>query len=226
MELREEFQLKKKKIKMKYLILLLGLFTFCQMESIAQGCVDTVRIRGYFVGSRETNEMGPRTKRNGDTIRIEMPVDTHYDETFIPIDSISKKFPLSYWLDHFYHQTKEVFISCKKFRASEFISGECLANLGNPDDSCRFPSLHSERLYETSKQTGTVYSIYYLDAVWGRIKMTKGTPKADLVPGAIAQTSISPHEKQFLLYVFIRAKSLQVNPKINDPHVTIWKKMK
>lgn len=210
---------------MKQLIICLTVYLITSLQLEAQNCIDTVHVKGYYIIKKKANEIGPQVTRKKDVTFLEQPIDTHYDPSFIPCDSISKEHPLSYWLNHFFDDTKQVFISCEKFSAKDFVEKKCLQEPKNNDDTCLFPSLKSNVLYETTNlNTGDVFEIYYLDAYWANVKVKAGSLDADLIPSKIAQRSISPSVKEFDLYCFIRYDRVQVSPKIKDPHIKIWKK--
>lgn len=121
--------------------------------------------------------------------------------------------------------TRQVFISCEKFSAKDFLEEKCRQELKNNHDTCMFPLLKSKALYQTTNlNTGDVFEIYYLDAYWAKVKVKTGSLEADLVPSKIAQRSINPNIKMFNLYCFVKYDSVQMAPKIQDPCIKIWKK--
>src|SRR5690606_19466277 len=108
------------------------------------------------------------------------------------------------WLNHFFDDTKQVFISCEKFGIKYFITKECLSEVENKNDSCSFPELKSKVLYQTTDlNTGDVFEIYYIDAYWAKVKVKKDSPEAEIVPSKIAQRCISPSVNEFDLYCFV-----------------------
>lgn len=214
---------------MKQLIMLLELclILIFSLKLDAQNCIDTVHVKGYYIVKRIASEIGPQiTKKNNSTL-YEYNIDSHYDPSFVPCDSISINYPLSYWLNHFFDETKQVFISCERFNARYFISKTCLQSLVNNKnnrDTCLFPSLISNVLYKTTNvNSQDVFEIYYLDAYWARIKVKTGSVEADWIPSRIAEIALSSGIKELNLYCFIRCDSLQMNLKIKDPHVHVWK---
>src|SRR5438874_1177149 len=55
-------------------------------------------------------------------------------------------------------------------------------------------------------------------------KNKNGTVEETMIPSRIAETSINPDVKEFDLYYFISNDKLDINPKIKDPHIKVWKK--
>jgi hypothetical protein len=207
------------------LIIFLTVSLITSLQVGAQNCIDTVHVKGYYIIKKKANEIGPRTTRKKDVTVLEQPVDVHYDPSFIPCDSITEKHPLSYWLNHFFDDTKQVFISCEKFGIKYFITKECLSEVENKNDSCSFPELKSKVLYQTTDlNTGDVFEIYYIDAYWAKVKVKKDSPEAEIVPSKIAQRCISPSVNEFDLYCFVSSDKVESNPKIKDPHIKVWKK--
>jgi hypothetical protein len=191
----------------------------------AQNCIDTVHIKGYYVIKRLADEIGPKITRSGNVTTVENNIDTHDDPSFIPSDSINKNHLLSYWLNHFFHDTRQVFISCEKFSAKDFLEKSCLQKLNKDVDTCQFPFFQTGVFYKTTNlNTGDVFEIYFIDAYWTKIKIRKGSLEADMIPGKIAQRCISPEAKEFSLYCFIKCNGVQKRPLIKDPHIIIWKR--
>lgn len=214
----------KKGIKMKQLIFFIGMCLITSHQLNAQSCIDTVHIQGYYVINRQANEVQLKITRKGNKTILEQPIDVHYDPSFVPCDSISKARPLSYRLNHFFDDTKQVFISCSRFSAKYFIPKECLSGLKNGNDTCSFPVLKSKTLYQTTNlNTGNVFEIYYLDAHWAKVKVKRDSPEADMIPSKIAQRSISPNVNEFDLYCFIKADKVDENPQIKDTCIKVWK---
>lgn len=214
----------KKRIKMKQLIFFIVVYLITSQELKAQSCIDTVHIQGYYVIKRQANEIQPKVTRKGNKTILENPIDVHYDPSFVPCDSISKERPLSYWLNHFFDDTKQVFISCEKFSIKHFVSNECLSELKNINDTCNFPVLKSKTLYHTTNlNTGDVFEIYYMDAYWAKMKIKKDGQEADMIPSKIAQRSISPSLTEFDLYYFIRYDKVNGSPPIKDTYIKVWK---
>lgn len=223
MVLLEEFTVKKI-IKMKYIFTSLAICLFASLQSDAQSCIDTVHIKGYYVIKRKANEITPTITRKGNTTTLEQPIDVHYDHSFIPCDSITKKYPISYWLNHFFDDTKLVFISCEKFSIKNFVTKECLPVLENKNETCSFPVLKSTVFYQTTNlNSGDVFEIYYIDAFWAKVKIKKDSPEADIIPSKIAQRCISPSVTEFDLYYFIRYDKLNTKPPIKDVYIKVWK---
>jgi hypothetical protein len=190
----------------------------------AQYCIDTVHIRGYYVIKKKANEIQPKLIKEKGSTTLQIPIDIHHDPSFIPCDSINKNRPLSYWLNHFFDDTKQVFISCEKFSVEYFVSKDCLVKGKKNNDTCNFPKLASKTLYQTTNlNTGDVFEIYYLDAYWAKVKIKKDGQEVDMIPSIIAQRSISPSIDEFDLLCFIKADKVDINPKIKDPHIRIWK---
>jgi hypothetical protein len=214
-----------KKIRMKQLLVLYAiLFLMAPLHLNAQNCVDTVHIKGYYVIKQKADELKPKITRKGNTTTLEQFIDVHYDPSFIPCDSITKEFPLSYWLNHFFDDTKQVFISCEKFGIENFVSKECLPVLENKIDICRFPVLKSKTLYQTTNlNNADVYEIYYIDAFWARVKIKKDSPEADIIPSNIAQRCISPSVIEFDLYYFVGYEKVNTSPLIRDSCIKVWK---
>lgn len=205
---------------MKRIIIILLLTASQQL--IAQNCIDTVRVKGFYIVKKRASEQNPTVTRNGEVTTIETNIDTHVDPSFVPCDSISKQKPLSYWLNHFFDDATQVFVSCKQFRVKSFVSKECIQE---KSDICLFPALKPSNFYQTTNlNTGDIFEIYYLDAYWGRIKVKTGSLEADMIPSKIAQRSISPNLTAFDLYYFIRSNKIDMKPKIKDSNITIWKK--
>lgn len=190
----------------------------------AQSCIDTVHVKGYYVVKKKADELKPKVSRKGNTTTRDQPIDVHYDPSFIPCDSITNEFPLSYWLNHFFDDTKQVFISCEKFSIKNFVTKECLPVLENKNDTCGFPVLKSKVLYQTTNlNTGDVFEIYYLDAFWAKVKIKKDSPEADIIPSKIAQRCISPSVTEFDLYYFIRYDKVNTSPPMKDTYIKVWK---
>lgn len=205
-------------------IILLGILLIAASKLDAQNCMDTVHIKGYYVIQKIASELSPEIKRKGNKVTMSQRIDTHSSTSFIPCDSINKKHPLSYWLNHFWDTTTKVFISCEAIRLKYLVRDCPIAN-SQQTDTCLFPVLQSKSLYQTTNEnTGEVFEIYYLDAYWGKIKIKKGTMQETMVPSRIAEVCISPSVKGFDLYYFIRCSSYKVHPKIKDPHIRVWKK--
>lgn len=208
---------------MKYTFIYLAICLFASLQLDAQNCIDTVHIKGYYVLMRSANEIKPKITRQGNTTTLEQPIDVHYDPSFIPCDSITKKHPLSYWLNHFFDDTKQVFVSCEKFGIKHFVTKGCLPEVENKNDTCIFPALRSKVLYQTTNfNTGDVFEIYYIDAYWAKIKVKKDSPEADIIPSKIAQRCISPSVSEFDLYYFIRYDKVNLSPPIKDTYIKIW----
>lgn len=208
---------------MKQIIILFTLICLsaCQQLS-AQHCIDTVHVKGYYVIKKKANEISPQKNEKGDKVKIEQPIDVHYDPSFVPCDSITQKRPLSYWLNHFFDDTKQVFISCEKFGIKYFVGKECLSMINNQTDTCDFPTLRSKVLYETTNlNTGDVFEIYYIDAYWAKIKIKRNSPEVDIIPSKIAQRCISPSVSEFDLYCFIGYEKINMSPKIKDKYIRI-----
>jgi hypothetical protein len=217
--------IQKRRIKMKQFIILFIATVISSLKLNAQRCIDTVHIKGYYVIKRSANEIRQQIIRKGDVTILTQPVDVHYEPSFIPYDSITHLHLLSYWLNHFFHDTKQVFISCEKFGVKDFAPRECLSLLKSAIDTCKFPSLKSEVLYQTSNlNTGDVFEIYYLDAYWAKVKVKKDSPEVDMIPSKIAQCCINKKVKEFDLYCFIKSDSIQRDPLIKDSRVKIWNK--
>ena len=216
---------RKQRIKMNQLILCLTMSLATSFQLNAQNCVDTVHIKDYYVINRIANEIGPKITGSGNVTTVENNIDTHDDPSFIPSDSINKNHPLSYWLNHFFHDTRQVFISCEKFSAKDFLQKSCLQKLNKDVDTCQFPFFQTDVFYKTTNlNTGDIFEIYFIDAYRTKIKIRKGSLEADMIPGKIAQRCISPEAKEFSLYCFIKCNSVQEHPLIKDPHIMIWKR--
>lgn len=196
-------------------------------QSDAQRCADTVHIKGYYVVKLLRSELvNPRiTKKDSRTTVAKFNVDVNREESFIPQDSITDKRTLAYRLNHFYDVTRQVFISCERLSVRDIDDKDCLdSTLTANKDTCLFPFLPSNVLYETTnKNSGDVFEIYYMDAYWAKIKVKKGSVKADLIPGRIAQMCISPNVSEFDLYCFIRCDNLRLAPPIKAQNIRIWK---
>jgi len=215
----------KKRIKMKQLLIFLTAYLIASLQLDAQSCIDTVHVKGYYIIMKNANEIGPKITRKKNKTIIERRIDSHYDPSFIPSDSISKKHPLSYWLNHFFGETSQVFISCEKFTIKDFVEKKCSEKLKSNNYPCLFPSLKSNVLYKsTNLNTGDVFEIYYLDACWAKVKIKKESVESSIIPSRIAQRCISPNVTEFDLYCFIRSNEVQMNPQIQDPYITIWRK--
>jgi hypothetical protein len=188
---------------------------------MAQNCIDSIRIKGYYVVIRLKNEIG-RAKpmqKNKTTKVLEQRIDVHYTASVIPFDSINKKHDLAYLLNHLWNNTTQVFTSCEKVDLKYFSS--CL----DPAEkrNCSFPILKTDRLYYiTNLNSAEVYEIYFIDAYWARIKMQTNSIEASMIPSRVAQTSITATE--FTLYYFVSSKNIKLNPSIKDSHVKLWKK--
>jgi len=207
------------------LIIFLTLSLITSLQVDAQSCIDTVHIKGYYIIKKKANEIDAQAIRKKDVTILEHPVDVHYDPSFVPCDSITKKHPLSYWLNHFFDDTKQVFISCEKFGIRYFITKECLPEVEDNNNSCSFPELKTKLLYQTTDlNTGDVFEIYYIDAYWAKVKVKKDSPEADIIPSKIAQRCISPSVNEFDLYCFVSYDKVEMKPKIKDPHIKIWKR--
>lgn len=223
MALQVEFT-PKEGIKMRQLILFVMFSLVALQQLSAQSCIDTVHVQGYYIIKRQANEIQPKITREGNTTILEQPIDVHYDPSFVPCDSISKERPLSYWLNHFFDDTKQVFISCRRFSVKDFVPKECLSELKSSNDTCNFPVLKTKTLYQTTNlNTGDVFEIYYLDAYWTKVKVKKDSPEADMIPSKIAQRCISPSVSEFDLYSFIKADKVNKNPQIKDKYIKEWK---
>jgi hypothetical protein len=226
MEQQAEFT-QKKRIKMKQINTTLILLLISLFQSHAQNCIDTVHIKGYYVIMRLKREVSnPKIVKYDKSTRVaRFNVDVHREASFIPEDSIFGKQSLAYRLNHFFDDANEVFISCEKSNVKDYIKGACLEKIKNTNgDSCLFPTLKSNFLYETTnRNTGDVFEIYYLDAYWARVTIETGSPEASIIPSRIAQTCISQNIKVFDLYCFIRCNNVQLSPQIKDPHIAIWK---
>ena len=132
---------------------------------------------------------------------------------------------MSYWLNHFFDSTKQVFVSCERIGIKYLLPKECLSQVENKNDTCLFPVLKSKVLYQTTNlNTGEVFEIYYLDAYWAKVKIKKGTIQETMIPSRIAETAISPSVKEFDLYYFVGYDKLDAAPKIKDPNIKVWKK--
>ncbi len=209
---------------MNRLFISLAICLFASLQLDAQSCIDSVHVKGYYVVKRKANEIKPKIIRKGNTTTLEQPIDVHYDASFIPCDSIDKKRPLSYWLNHFFDDTKQVFISCEKFGIRYFVKEECLQQVNNKNDTCGFPILKSNVLYQTTNlNTGDVFEIYYIDAFWAKIRIKKDSQEADIIPSKIAQRCISPSVAEFDLYYFIRYDKVNISPPIKDNYIKVWK---
>ena len=209
---------------MKRLFILSIAYLIASLQLDAQNCIDTVHIKGYYVIKKIASELSPQINKNKDVTTLEQRVDIHRTPSFIPCDSISKKYPLSYWLNHFFDDTKQVFISCEEI-GLKYLVHNCPAFDTLKKDTCLFHSLKSKVLYQTTKlNTGDVFEIYYLDAYWIKTKINKESVEASMIPSRIVQTAISSDIKEFDLYYFIRFEDLQLNPKIKDPNIKEWKK--
>lgn len=208
---------------MKQLIILLTVY-FISLQLDAQNCIDTVHIKGYYIIKKVASELTPNISHKGNVTTIENNIDIHQTPSFVPCDSISKKHPLSYWLNHFFDDTKQVFISCEAIEL-KYLVADCPSINTLKKDTCLFPFLKSNTLYKTTNlNTGDVFTIYYLDAYWAKVKIKKGTIQETMIPSRIAETAISPDIKEFDLYYFMRCDSVQVNPQIKDPYIKVWKK--
>ena len=209
---------------MKRLITLLAVYLIASLQLDAQNCIDTVHIKGYYVIKKIASELTPVINKNKNVTTIEQRVDIHRTASFIPCDSISKKYPLSYWLNHFFNDTKQVFISCESIDLKYLVTN-CSEVDTSKKEKCLFPSLKANELYKTTDMnTGDVFEIYYIDAYWAKVKINKESVEASMVPSRIAETAISPDVKEFDLYYFVRYDNLQINPKIKDPNIKVWKK--
>ena len=94
----------------------------------------------------------------------------------------------------------------------------------NKNDTCSFPLLKSKVLYQTTnRNSGDVFEIYYIDAFWAKVKIKNGSQEADIIPSKIAQRCINPSATEFNLYYFVRYDKVNVNPKIKDPYIKVWK---
>lgn len=209
---------------MKKLFLLLTVYLIISLQLHAQNCIDTVHIKGYYVIKKIASELNPQITKKRDVTIIENRVDLHRTPSFILCDSINKKHPLSYWLNHFFDDTKQVFISCEAI-GIKYLVADCPSINRLKKDTCLFPSLKSNTLYKTTNlNTGDVFTIYYLDAYWAKVKIKKGTIQETMIPSRIAETAISPDIKEFDLYYFVRCDSVQANPQIKDPYIKVCKK--
>lgn len=224
MEQQERYTLKKR-IKMKQIFILFTIaYLTVSLHLNAQNCIDTVNVKGYYVIMRKATEIKSHMIRKENNTILELPIDNHNNRSFIPCDSITKNQPLSYWLNHFFDNTKQVFISCEKVAIKYFITKECLTDLKN-NDTCSFPILKTRALYKTTDfNSGDVFEIYYIDAYWAKIKIKKGTIEETMIPSRIAETSISPDVSEYDLYYFIRYNKMKISPQIRDSHIKGWRK--
>jgi hypothetical protein len=214
----------KKEIKMKQSITFLIAFLIASLQLAAQNCIDTAHIKGYYVVKKIASELTPEIKKKENVTVIEQRIDVHRTASFIPCDSITKKHPLSYWLNHFFDNTKQVFISCEKI-GIKYLIQDCSDVSKYVKDTCMFPALKSKVLYKTTNfNTGDVFEIYYLDAHWAKVKIKKGTTAETMIPSRIAETSINPDIKEFDLYYFINDDKVDMAPKIKDSYIKVWKK--
>ena len=209
---------------MKQPIICMIVYLITSLQLGAQNCIDTINIKGYYVVKRIASELAPEINKNKNVTVVEQRIDIHRSASFIPCDSISKKHPLSYWLNHFFDNTKQVFISCEAV-GLKYLVHDCPDVTKYVKDTCMFPASKPSVLYETTDlNTGDVFEIYYLDAHWAKVKIKKGTVEETMIPSRIAETSINPDVKEFDLYYFISNDKLDINPKIKDPHIKVWKK--
>jgi len=209
---------------MKQSIIYLVVYLITSLQLDAQNCIDTTHIKGYYIVKKIASELTPVIKRKGNVTTTEQRIDIHRTKSFIPCDSINKQHPLSYWLNHFFDNTKQVFISCEKI-GLKYLIHDCPGIGKYAKDTCVFPTLKSSVLYQTTNlNTGDVFEVYYLDAHWAKVKIKRGTVEETMIPSRIAETSISPDVKEFDLYYFISNDKVDMNPKLKDPHIKIWKK--
>lgn len=210
---------------MKRIFTLAAACLIISLKLNAQNCIDTVHIKGYFVVQKVASELSPDIHRNGNVTVIANRIDVHQNPSFIPCDSINNKHPLSYWLNHFFDSTRQVFISCERIALKYMLSNDCLSQVDNKSDSCRFPVLQSKILYQTTNlNTGEVFEIYYLDAYWAKIKIKKGTIQETMIPSRIAETAIEAGIKEYDLYYFVSYDMINTAPKINDSNIRVWKR--
>jgi hypothetical protein len=205
--------------------LLLVFFLAAASKLEAQKCIDTVRIKGYYIVMRLKNEItSPNVEQKDTGTKIlQLRIDEHYETSFIPLDSIKKQHDLTYWLNHFWINTKQVFVSCEKVNLKHLVSN-CLLNDTVTSGICLFPDLKSDTLYETNLNTGEVFEIYYLDACWARIKIKKGTIAETMIPSRIAEISIDPSLKEFDLYYFLRIYNHNVGSSIKQDGIAVLRK--
>jgi hypothetical protein len=188
----------------------------------AQSCIDTIQVKGYYIIQRSESEVNPVIKRNKHQTTIEHPLDLYSAASFIPCDSISRKYPMSYWLNNFYKSTSRVFISCERIDL-KYLVESCKQIESNNVEKCSFPVLKSSQLYRTANaNTGDVFEIYYMEAMWAKTKVNKESVEASMIPSRISQVAISPQLKTFDLYYFVKCETLKLHPKITDRNVKVW----
>jgi hypothetical protein len=208
---------------MKKIILIFLVNLLFNLKLHSQNCIDTVKIKGYYVVKMIASEFTPKVKKNGKKTIVQSRMDVHIDPSFIPCDSISDKRPLSYWINHFFDDTNKAFISCERVGIKYLLAKEC--SLQAVNNTCRFPVLKSKILYQTTNlNTGDVFEIYYLDAYWAKLKIKKGTIQETMIPSRIAERCISPSVTEFDLYYFIKYDKLNTSPPIKDMYMKVWKK--
>jgi hypothetical protein len=224
MEQQGDF-IQKKKNRMKRLIALWFVYLIGMLQLDAQNCIDTVHIKGYYVVKKIGSELTRVLNSNKNVTIVEQRMDIHRDASFIPCDSISKKYPLSFWLNHFFHDTKQVFVSCETINLKYLVTNCPAFDTGKKENKCLFPNLKANQLYRTTDMnTGDVFEIYYIDAYWAKVQINKESIEASMIPSRIAQTAISSDGKAFDLYYFVTYDDLQTSPNFKDANIKIWKK--
>lgn len=221
MVLMEQYT-QKRKNKMKLLLLAIAVFVINSSPTWAQQCIDTVRIKGYFIVIRLKNEVDKFevTQKTTSEKVIHQRIDVHSFSTFIPFDSIYEEKTLGYRLKHLWDDTKQVFISCEKVDLKYLTY--CTV-IDTAKSACSFPDFKADLFYYNTDINGSeMYEVYFIDACWAKLKVKKGSIQHIRIPSRIAETSIT--EKEFDLYYFLKSIKVDYNPVVKDPKISIWKK--
>ncbi len=183
--------------------------------------IDTITVKGYYLVQRMKREAGSNvklTRDNAGAKHLDIRIDSHIAEKFIPDDSL-KKNQLAFYLVNFFANTNQVYINCTD---NEYLLTKITQR--NQYGLCKFKLPVDSNLYEMSDfNSQDVFGVYYIEATALKFELRNVFSEKDMIKNKIAQLCIDPTAKTFEVICLTEIKYYDQSAPLNLKSLKIWK---
>ncbi len=203
-----------KKIKLTFLLLGLSLSVLAQTQS----CLDTVRLKGFYVLKMSTfdfdNPGGTVKTKKREKVKVySIPIDISTITSFIPMDSITKMRTLSYWLcqigemQTYFFDFKTRPSMIKYFNAGCYEENKALIK----SDSFKLEISKEANFYKVKNYQDSehfVFKVCYMETTWLRVGVENKNINKRFISSRLVKVGVEPNAKFFTLFLCLDAKQL------------------